>query len=530
MILKMSSDKNLVITAPGNTFEDESNAEVIRVLLPKAINGTDIKDCTVWLNFVNADGRGEPIDLTKHLVEHSDTYYMAEIQMTRKLTDMPGESQFWIEITSASSDMLARTNKVSHLIKPHTNIADVLPEESLPVLYEILQKLDDLYNSGGIDPNELKKHIVSAVESYLIKNPVSITETDPTVPNWAKNPVKPTYTAGEVGTYTAEQIDAKMSDKANKSDIYAKGVIDSIRTKAESAYEAGTIANTGLQNKQNKTDDSLNTNNKTIVGAINEILDKYNIIPDWAKNQTKPTYGANEVGAYSRDEIDESLSLKADVYNTYTKDEVDLIISEIESGGSSYEETDPTVPDWAKQPDKPTYTAEEVGALSKIEGNALSDSVNALLANVSTNSIDIEGIRTQIAEESHFRGYISSTIKILALSATPNDFAYSAESGTKWIYDAIDGWTDTGVPVPDQLTPASNSNPLMDGVYSIGKENAYARGDHRHPTDETRASVQALGILEDELVGYVDRQMATIMNNMTDKINVAIGEALEGDY
>lgn len=32
------------------------------------------------------------------------------------------------------------------------------------------------------------------------------------------------------------------------------------------------------------------------------------------------------------------------------------------SGGTT-EETDPTVPDWAKQPEKPTYTAQEVGAL-----------------------------------------------------------------------------------------------------------------------------------------------------------------------
>lgn len=33
------------------------------------------------------------------------------------------------------------------------------------------------------------------------------------------------------------------------------------------------------------------------------------------------------------------------------------------TGGISTEETDPTVPDWAKEPNKPTYTAEEVGAL-----------------------------------------------------------------------------------------------------------------------------------------------------------------------
>lgn len=33
-------------------------------------------------------------------------------------------------------------------------------------------------------------------------------------------------------------------------------------------------------------------------------------------------------------------------------------------GSGDFTETDPTVPDWAKQPEKPTYTAEEVGAIS----------------------------------------------------------------------------------------------------------------------------------------------------------------------
>lgn len=41
------------------------------------------------------------------------------------------------------------------------------------------------------------------------------------------------------------------------------------------------------------------------------------------------------------------------------------------------EETDPTVPDWAKQPEKPKYTAEEVGALDAAE---LPEAINAALA------------------------------------------------------------------------------------------------------------------------------------------------------
>ena len=102
---------------------------------------------------------------------------------------------------------------------------------------------------------------------------------------------------------------------------------------------------------------------------------------------------------------------------------------------------------------------------------------------------DIDGIQKQILEESHFRGYLSTNAKIQSLEATPNDFAYSAESGTKWVYDAENGWQDTGMPVPDQLTPASDTTPLMNGEASVGKEESYARGDHRHPTDTTRVSV-----------------------------------------
>lgn len=105
---------------------------------------------------------------------------------------------------------------------------------------------------------------------------------------------------------------------------------------------------------------------------------------------------------------------------------------------------------------------------------------------------DVEGLQAQINEEAHFRGYLTTNAKIKALSATPNDFAYSAESGTKWVYDANEGWQDTGTPVPDQLTPASDTTPLINGIASVGSESAYARGDHRHPTDTTRASIEAL--------------------------------------
>jgi Chaperone of endosialidase len=45
----------------------------------------------------------------------------------------------------------------------------------------------------------------------------------------------------------------------------------------------------------------------------------------------------------------------------------------------------------------------------------------------------------------------------------------------------------------NQFVPQpSTSTPLMDGVAAVGTQTAYSRGDHRHPTDTTRAAVADL--------------------------------------
>lgn len=144
---------------------------------------------------------------------------------------------------------------------------------------------------------------------------------------------------------------------------------------------------------------------------------------------------------------------------------------------------------------------------------------------------DVAGLQTQINEEAHFRGYLSTNAKIIALDATPNDFAYSAESGTKWVYDADLGWLDTGTPVPDQLTPASNATPLVDGGASAGQSNEYARGDHRHPTDTTRASVEDLNKKADKPKKEIfpDAVPITLADN-TDYVGVDNVQTLDINY
>jgi hypothetical protein len=164
----------------------------------------------------------------------------------------------------------------------------------------------------------------------------------------------------------------------------------------------------------------------------------------------------------------------------------------------------PPTPDWFT---KIEGEMKKVGEITNEVGE-LSSTVADIGEQTAVVKSDIEGIQKQIQEEAHFRGYLSTNAKIQALDATPNDFAYSAESGTVWIYDAGNGWQETDTPVPDKATPAGDATPLINGVASAGKSEAYSRDDHRHPTDTTRVGVNEFNAFKSELETGLDTIIA----------------------
>lgn len=179
----------------------------------------------------------------------------------------------------------------------------------------------------------------------------------------------------------------------------------------------------------------------------------------------------------------------------------------------------PPTPDWFNNIEQ-EITELESGKANKDDTYTKTEVNDCIDEQTEIIKSDVEGLRKQINEESHFRGYVSTNAEIQESKATPNDFVYSAESGTVWVYDTVKGWQDTGIPVPDQLTPASETTPLINGVASVGTEAAYARGDHRHPTDTTRASVVELNNKADKLKieywGTTDTDISLIHYNNTE--------------
>ena len=65
----------------------------------------------------------------------------------------------------------------------------------------LVAAINEVLSKGGGDIDE--DTLAQLVEEYLAEHPTTVTETDPNVPDWAKQPQKPSYTAEEVGAIAA---------------------------------------------------------------------------------------------------------------------------------------------------------------------------------------------------------------------------------------------------------------------------------------------------------------------------------------
>lgn len=188
---------------------------------------------------------------------------------------------------------------------------------------------------------------------------------------------------------------------------------------------------------------------------------------------------------------------------------------------------------------KPVSTAQQAALDLKqnVNDNSLATTAKTVTGAINENKSAIDGIREQITNEAHFRGYFASEADLKAEypTATPNDYAYVADAGQKsyvWIWGSpvANQWNKSDDLVPDQLTPKSTTVPLMNGTAAIGNTNTYADGAHVHPVDTSRASQTALN---SEITNRTNADTALgkrIDQEITDRTaaDTALGKRVDG--
>lgn len=138
---------------------------------------------------------------------------------------------------------------------------------------------------------------------------------------------------------------------------------------------------------------------------------------------------------------------------------------------------------------------------------AINENAAAIDANsndIEANASDIESILSRLADEENFRGYKLTTNDVTSIENPQNgNYAYNVQTGTIWVYNGTT-WADSLEPVPDGSVQASNLVPLMDGTAETGTSNEYSRGDHRHPSDASKADASELTSTNNNLQSLSD--------------------------
>lgn len=277
-------------------------------------------------------------------------------------------------------------------------------------------------------------------------------ETDPTVPAWAKQPQKPTYTAEEVGALSASVIVPTMvSQLTNDSHYYvvpaggiplkdlAPGIIPDPSLKLDARLKGvpGGVAeldSNGMvppHQLPSYVDDVKSYTSLSFFPTVGEddkiYIDKMTnkqyrwsgdpevgyvpIASSLALGETSHTAYRGDRGKAAYDHaLAKGSAFESGLYKFTTNAEGHIVaaipvtkedivalgipgaipsiptrVSDLQNDSNFLsEETDPTVPAWAKQPNKPTYTAQEVGAYAKpVGGIPASDLADGVIPDVS---------------------------------------------------------------------------------------------------------------------------------------------------
>lgn len=195
------------------------------------------------------------------------------------------------------------------------------------------EKLSDI--AAGAEVNVNADWNATSGDAQILNKPTKVsnftndagyltTETDPTVPAWAKAAQKPSYTAAEVGAPTVQEMNTAIGNAIGNINSFDMAVVQSLPTQNISTHTIYLVPKTG---------------------ETNDVYDEYIYI-----NSNWEMVGNTQI----------------DLSDYALKSELPTKVSELNNDSgylTSYTETDPTVPQWAKASTKPSYTAAEVGAL-----------------------------------------------------------------------------------------------------------------------------------------------------------------------
>lgn len=304
-------DKDLrTVTIPETItvlgVEHDDDVHRLYFQLPKMYGEFDLSEFDIRINYVNAADNPDmyPVD-DKDVSGDNITFSWL---VGRTAFEKMGDVVFNICLRKTDSDgvVIKEFNTTIATLPPvleGLETTELIAQQNPDVIESILQRLGVLEENGGTDDysdlNNKPRLNGVTLEGNKTLDDVGIqpkgeyltAETDPTVPEWAKTPNKPTYTAEEVGAQPKGDYLTKETDPTVPA--WAKASSKPIYTAEEVGAEAKGVA-ASLTTSHNQASDShndirlliqeLTTRLNTLADSDDITLDQMSEIVDYIKS------------------------------------------------------------------------------------------------------------------------------------------------------------------------------------------------------------------------------------------------------
>lgn len=185
----------------------EGNIERKYFKCPKIVgDNADLSDCYIFVNYYTAKGLPGKYTVKDVKVDGENIIFSWELK--QHIFDANEDTSIYFAVEAKNKDKVEvfRTRPATGNAKETIDTDKEIEETHADVILDLISRVDTL-EKEPISEEQIEK----SVKSYLEKNPIE--ETDPTVPAWAKEEEKPTYTAEEVGALPdTTEIPKNLSD------------------------------------------------------------------------------------------------------------------------------------------------------------------------------------------------------------------------------------------------------------------------------------------------------------------------------
>ena len=185
----------------------EGNIERKYFKCPKIVgDNVDLSDCYIFVNYYTAKGLPGKYTVKDVKVDGENITFSWELK--QHIFDANEDTSIYFAVEAKNKDKVEvfRTSPATGKTKETIDTDKEIEETHADVILDLISRVDTL-EKKPISEEQIEK----SVKSYLEKNPIE--ETDPTVPEWAKEEEKPTYTAEEVGALPSTTvIPSKLSE------------------------------------------------------------------------------------------------------------------------------------------------------------------------------------------------------------------------------------------------------------------------------------------------------------------------------